>query len=144
MNVWPNLFRLVCLMTVAGCDTSGIPDASGTASEQQQDVTTAQVFIGNGHTQCDNNGAPLAQTQMILVQGGIDVLGSACGALTGIAYPAVCGAGTGEINIHRVRRENVVDAERLGFRNVSDIGVVSVAPGTGFQVVNCETRVPIS
>jgi hypothetical protein len=137
MRTNSKIFRLCCLAILVGCDGTG-------ADPQNDDTTSVQVFISNGHTQCDNNGAPLAQTQMILVQGGIDVLGSACGTITGVAYPAVCGAATGEINIHRVRRENVADAERLGFRNVSDIGTVSDVPGTGFQEVNCDTRLPIS
>jgi hypothetical protein len=98
---------------------------------------TAQVFRYTGRTQCANDGLTLAQTNAILIQGGLDVLESACGVVTGIAFPAVCGGGTPNINIHRIRKVNVQDAERLGFNDVRDIGVKPGVPGTGFQMAEC-------
>lgn len=117
---------LIACVALAGCADSDAPADD-----------TAQVFISSGRTQCNNDGLMLSQTQLMLVQGGLDVLASSCGVITGIAFPAVCGGGTPNINIHRIRKVNVPDAERLGFLDVRDIGVKLGVPGTGFQVIEC-------
>jgi hypothetical protein len=139
MQAIAKVIQLGCLVILLGCD-----GCEGAIPVRLLQPETVQVFISNGRTQCVNNPVPLPQTYMLLVQGGIDVLCSECGVITGVAYSAICGAATGEIKIHRARRENVVDAERLGLRNVADIGKVPGVPGTGFQVVtaNCITPYP--
>jgi hypothetical protein len=103
---------------------------------------TAQVFRYTGKTQCANDGLTLAQTNAMLIQGGLDVLESSCGMVTGVAFPAVCGGGTPNINLHRIRKVNIPDAERLGFIDVRDIGVKPGVPGTGFQLADCPTVTP--
>lgn len=121
---------LACVTLIVGCDTT------------EEDNADVQVFTGAGVIQCQNNVITPAQTEAILVQGGIDVLASACGTINGIAWPTVCGAGTSYINVHRVRRVNLAHAELLGFKNVEDIGTPAV-PGTGFTLIHCDTRFPI-
>jgi hypothetical protein len=116
-----------------------VPMLVGCEAGRTGNPDVVQVFIGSGHTQCNNDGLTLAQTQMILVQNGVDVLGSACGTITGIGFASVCGGPTGEINIHQVRRVNLADAERLGFRNVAAIGRDGQVAGTGFQEEACPT-----
>ncbi|HJR70147.1 MAG TPA: hypothetical protein VKA43_08930 [Gammaproteobacteria bacterium] len=77
---------------------------------------------------------------MTLIRAGIDVLRSACGTLTGVAFPAVCGAPTGEINLHDIRPENLPDAERLGFRDVAVLGVAPDIVATGFMETECRDQ----
>ena len=107
-------------------------DGGGLESDQITDV-----FISNGHTQCADDALTPAQTAMVLIEDGVDVLDSSCGVLTGVAFAAVCGGATGEINIHRIRPENLRDAERLGFRNVADIGSALDLAATGYVEVEC-------
>jgi hypothetical protein len=121
---------LASVSLIVGCNSS------------PEDIAEVQVFASAGIVQCQNNVITLAQSEMILVQGGIDVLASACGTINGISFPAVCGAGTSYINVHRVRRVNLAHAEQLGYRSVEDIGTPAV-PGTGFTLIHCDTRLPI-
>lgn len=129
------LFGLV-LTAACGC-SSGDADPDDGLIWDPPPPTTVKVFIGNGHTQCNNNAMPLSQTQMMLVNAGIDVLDSACGVVTGVAFAAVCGGATGEINLHTIRLVNLADADRLGFKDVAVIGVDPQVPGTGYQEVTC-------
>jgi hypothetical protein len=135
-----SIAALACLL-VLGCSGGGQEPAE--RNDPQLDVfdppppaDSVRVFIATGHTQCNNDGVTLAQTELRLLQAGIDVLSSSCGAITGVAYIAACGGPTPDINLHYVRRANLPDAERVGFRNVTIIGTPTV-PGTGYQVVNC-------
>jgi hypothetical protein len=121
---------LVVCVALAGCDDDAPSD------------DTAQVFRYTGKTQCANDGLTLAQTNAMLIQGGLDVLESSCGVVIGIAFPAVCGGGTPNINIHRIRKVNIPDAERLGFADVKEIGVKPGVPGTGFQTEDCPVVTP--
>jgi hypothetical protein len=128
--------RLISMILLAGCLA-----VAGCDDDAPQD-DTAQVFRLTGKTQCANDGLTLAQTNAMLIQGGLDVLESSCGVITGVAFPAVCGAGTPNINLHRIRKVNIPDAERLGFTDVRDIGMKPGVPGTGFQVVDCPVVTP--
>jgi len=134
---WCRWARVLVLAVACGC--SGGTESEGDPPLDGFDPvpTTVKAFISNGHTQCNDNAMPLSQSQMMLVNLGIDVLDSTCGVITGVAFAAVCGGGTGEINLHTIRRVNLPDAERLGFRDVGIIGVDPQVPGTGYQEASC-------
>lgn len=131
-----NWLAIGLTVMAVGCSSGGADPDSGLISDPPL-PTTVRVFISNGHTQCNDNAMRLSQTQMMLVNAGIDVLDSACGAITGVAFPAVCGGPTGEINLHTIRQVNLSDADRLGFRDVAAIGRDPQVPGTGYQEAAC-------
>ena len=136
---WLQAVVILALGFASGCSSgSGVGNETDVVLDGFDPApTTVKVFIGNGHTQCNDDAIPLSQTQMMLVHAGIDVLSSACGVITGVAYPAVCGGGTGEINLHTIRAVNLFDAERMGFRDVAAIGADPQVIGTGYQESAC-------
>lgn len=78
---------------------------------------------------------------MTLIEAGIDVLGSTCGYHTGVAYPAVCGAGTNDILVHEIRQVNLPDAEAVGFEALETL--VDAAAGTGYELIDCADRATV-
>jgi hypothetical protein len=92
---------------------------AGCGAENQVNGQT-KVFKSDKSTQCENNGIPLAEMRKELTIAGIDVACAQKGH-TGMAYPAVCGVSTGNINIYLIRANNLPDAEKLGFRSVSEL-----------------------
>ena len=121
---------LVVVMLVA-CDAG-----SNGAKVGRGDV---RVYVGNGARQCQSNGMLPQASAQLLIDAGVDVLTSDCGVLTGVAFPAVCGAATGDILVHAIRAVNLPDAERLGFEDVAEI----TAAGHGYTLVDCTTRQPL-
>jgi hypothetical protein len=79
-----------------------------------------KVFKADASKQCENNGIALAEMRKELTSAGIDVICAQKGH-TGMAYPAVCGSGTGNINIYLIHTNNLPDAEKLGFKSVRDL-----------------------
>jgi hypothetical protein len=99
------------------------------------------VFESRQSIQCGTRGLTTQQSAQKLINGGIDVLESHCGAVTGVGFAAVCGGDTGEILIHEIRIVNLSDAERLGFRSVGTLQDPAV--GSGFVKVDCQTGAPV-
>lgn len=87
---------------------------------QDRPCGKAKVFKYDGSTQCNNDGIPVKVMAQELVGGGVDVI---CGqkASDGMMYPAVCGGGTGAINVYLIHPENLSDAEALGFSSVNEL-----------------------
>ena len=104
-------------------------------------VTNTLVYEGRQSVQCGTRGLTTQQSAQKLVDGGIDVLESNCGVITGMFYAAVCGGGTGDILIHKIRKENLADAEALGFKSVTELQ--DPAQGTDYAKVDCDTGVLI-
>ena len=93
------------------------------------------VYADRGARQCESDGISPEASAQTLINAGIDVLLSTCGIRTGIVFPAVCGAGTGDIVVHEIRAVNLPDAEQSGFRLISTL--IDAAEGTGYQLVDC-------
>ena len=134
------------LLTVAACATLA---ACGGGDSMEDDpsriigppVGNVLVYELRQTVQCGPPGLTTQQSAQKLVNGGIDVLESNCGVSTGVAFIAVCGAGTGELIIHKIRGANLGDAEQLGFNPVEEL--VSSAAGTGYMKVDCDTGAPL-
>lgn len=62
----------------------------------------------------------MADMRKELSSAGIDVICAQKGD-TGLSYAAVCGGGTGHINIYLIHANNLPDAEKLGFKSVRDL-----------------------
>src|SRR5690606_25949016 len=61
------------------------------------------------------------QSAAKLTSAGIDVRRTSCGYIEGLVYPAVCGAGTGEILLHDIPVESLAAAEAAGFASVDTL-----------------------
>jgi hypothetical protein len=93
------------------------------------------VYVSAGAIQCDYQGRTTTETAQLLIDAGIDVISSYCG-VTDMAYITVCGAATGDINLHEINAANVDDAKEIGFGPVSEL----VDMGIGYQVRKCKTQ----
>lgn len=83
----------------------------------------AVVFEAGPHVaQCEMPAITPAQSAAKLTAVGVEVRLSSCGHRTGVMYPAVCGAGTGEIILHDIPAEQLEAAMAAGFGSVEDIG----------------------
>jgi hypothetical protein len=92
----------------------------------------ATLVFENGAPQCEP-AASLESSARKLLDAGVDVLKSSCGAQTGVGYAAVCGGLSGELLVHEIRRVDLPQAERLGFQEIE----VLVDAGTGYQLSDC-------
>ena len=124
------------ILLVAGC--AGLGACGG---EEPQGVIPgdALVYESRQAITCGTRGLTTQQSAQKLIDGGIDVIASNCGVVTGVAYAAVCGQATGEILIHEIRRVNVPDAEQRGFNPVTELQ--DPVSGVSWEKVDCETGV---
>ncbi|WP_317933154.1 hypothetical protein [Halioxenophilus sp. WMMB6] len=123
---------LIIALTAAmlcGChsESSGL-SAAPSATKESPPLAAAmaaekmiEVYISNGAVQCEFKGKPPAATAQLLTGQGIPVARSRCGVINGVAYPMVCGAGTGNINIHTIAANHLAAAKVLGFTEVSTL-----------------------
>src|SRR5690606_21684377 len=77
-----------------------------------------KVFKSALSTQCYNDGIPLDVTAEELKAAGVEFT-CAQRAFDGMAYPAVCGAATGEINVFQIFAADLPTVKRLGYAEVS-------------------------
>lgn len=80
-----------------------------------------EIYISTGKAQCLDNGLPIQETRQYLQDQGIEVKGEKCAVLTGIFYPAVCGAGTGDVHIFTIAESSLSRAQNIGFRAIRDL-----------------------
>ncbi len=90
------------------------------ACGSDSDSRDAKVFKPDASIQCESGGISLDEMRLELASNGIDVL-CAQKAHDGSAYPTVCGGASGNINVFEIRTVNVPDAEKLGFKPVSEL-----------------------
>ena len=98
-----------------------------------EEEARTQVYISDQSLQCFNPGVPIKQSSKLLTDADIQVFEANCGILTGVAFPTVCGADTGNIHLFLIEETNVDNAENLDFRSVK-----SLASGIGYDVVGCK------
>ena len=99
------------------------------------------VFQDRGSIQCQSDGMTPEESAQTLIDAGIDVLNSTCGYRTGVAFPSVCGAPTGEILVHQIRGVNIEHAVQLGFADIETL--VDPEKGTGYELIDCDDRTPV-
>src|SRR5215470_4377599 len=107
---------ILLVATVAGLAACG-------GGDEPQGVIPgdALVYESRQAITCGTRGLTTQQSAQKLINGGIDVIQSNCGTVTGIALPAVCGIDSAEIIIHEIRRANLHDAGQRGFHPVSEL-----------------------
>lgn len=107
---------LATLLSACGGDES-----SSGSSLKLIEPNQAKVFKSDNSIQCEEGGRiPLEEMRQELAKAGIDVI-CAQEAHDGFGRPAVCGAGTGNINVYVIHSSNIPDAEALGYRSVAEL-----------------------
>ncbi|MEN0037983.1 MAG: hypothetical protein AAGC78_12995 [Cellvibrio sp.] len=109
------IVTLTSLLTACGGDG----ESSGVKLKSVGPNQT-KVFKSDGSTQCEGAGIPPDEMRLELAKAGIDVI-CAQKAHNGMNYPAVCGGGTGNINVYVIHSSNLPDAEKLGFKSVQEL-----------------------
>lgn len=110
-----------CWLGAAKLFTLGIASALvACAATNEPSPATAQVFKARGAVQCGGRGAGPEVMSADLEHAGITVRASACGS-DGRMRPAVCGAGTGEINIFDIAASDQARAQTLGFAPLAQL-----------------------
>ena len=100
------------LAALAGCATPPPAASPGEA------VTVART---RGAVQCGDRGTAPEAMRAELQRAGVRVQASACGS-DGRMRPAVCGAGTDEINLFDIAAADLPRAQALGFAPLSRLG----------------------
>jgi hypothetical protein len=127
----------ICVMAaaLAACtedDSSLVPEPAPSGPE-------AVVFEnGPALAQCAAPALTVSQSAAKLEGVGIPVRTSSCGVRTGVAYPAVCGAPTGQIILHNIPLAALTAAQVTGFHPAQ--GLVDTTRGTGWQRRSCQSR----
>ncbi|BAZ94174.1 hypothetical protein TspCOW1_08650 [Thiohalobacter sp. COW1] len=108
------LFSLMTCTVVAGC----------THTRQAQLLS---VYKYDGSVQCEDGGITVENMRRELVNAGVEVI---CGqkARDGRAYPAMCGAATGRINVYTIDATDLDAAEAQGFKSVETLPDARIPP----------------
>ncbi len=101
---------------------------TGSAVEPPMDGPVVQVFKPRGAVQCGARGTPPEAMRADLERAGIRVRRATCGS-DGRMRPAVCGGGTGEINLFDIAAADQARAQALGFAPLAQLrGAAQAAP----------------
>ena len=90
-----------------------------TCNEQGGKAGDTVVYEGRASVQCGSSGMSPEYSAEKLTNAGVQVVQSACGVITGVSFPAVCGGPDGKILLHQIRRTDLRDAEVLGFNSAA-------------------------
>lgn len=97
-------------VVLAGCAEEDIPPPLAPG------VDEVVVYEAGPHlAQCASVEITRTQSAAKLTTAGIDVRRSSCGYIEGLAWPTVCGAGTGEILLHDIPASSLEAARAAGF-----------------------------
>lgn len=109
---------MLCVIGITGAacmnDGSAPPTAPG--------IHEAIVFEHGPHVaQCAPPAVTRVQSAAKLTSAGVEVRRSSCGVIEGVFFPAVCGAGTGEILVHDIPATGLAAAKAAGFTSVDEL-----------------------
>ena len=113
--------RHIAVLTIALLSACSNDGGNSQIYNGDNKAATATVFEEKNSIQCGSSGLSTEQSQQTLITGGIDVIQSKCAYNHLTAFASVCGAGTSEILVHEISKQNMVDAEKLGFTDTDDI-----------------------
>ena len=82
--------------------------------------TPLKVFKPRGSVQCGDRGTAPETMRGELERAGVRVASASCGS-DGRMYPAVCGGGTGEINLFEIDAADAERARALGFAPLTEL-----------------------
>lgn len=99
------------------------------------DGANVLVYESNGRRQCEPAAISPQQSARKLENAGVTVRESSCAVLTTIAFPAVCGAPSGELVVHEISESKALAAQQMGFTLVTTLRSGSGDPG--YTTVAC-------
>ncbi len=105
---------------LSACGGSNGSNNSNLDERRIQTTSQLKVFKYDQSIQCESEGIPLDEARLELARAGIDVICAQKGH-DGLQRIAVCGADTGNLNVFVIQPNNLVDAEKLGFKPTSDL-----------------------
>ncbi|MDO5692616.1 MAG: hypothetical protein Q4G70_09075 [Pseudomonadota bacterium] len=111
------------LVALSGCAVQA-PAAAPAPSE-----ALVQVFKSRGARQCEERGTAPEAMRAELERAGVRVHAVACGS-DGRLRPAVCGAGTDEINLFDIAAPDLPRVQALGFVPLSSLRADPASPPT--------------
>lgn len=110
------MFSLLAVV-LAGC-----AEEDELAPPSQPGIGEVVVYEAGPHVrQCEGPVITRTQSAAKLTRAGIEVRRSGCGHVEGVAYPAVCGAGTGEILLHDIPSSHLETARAAGFEDADKL-----------------------
>lgn len=117
-------------IALAGCGEEGVPPP------QAPGLNEVVVYAaGPRVAQCEPVAVTRTQSAAKLTTAGIEVRRSSCGNFEGRAYPAVCGAPTGEILLHDIPASGLEAARAAGFESADELE--EPGGGTGWRRAAC-------
>ncbi len=136
--------RILIAVCIAGAALLGCKDDEDMAQPTPAPIQAGPEVVvyeaGPMLTQCTAPAITLPQSAAKLTQAGIAVRVSSCGVMEGVAFPTVCGAGTGQILLHNIPEGRQTQAEALGFRAADSL--VDDARRTGWRRTHCGGHQP--
>jgi hypothetical protein len=121
------LFIFFLTFTVSNC--------AGDASKNELSNENVIVYTFKENTQCNNDGLTFKESSQKLINAGIDVLESYCGAKTGLYSISRCGAKTTDIIAHKIRSVNLSTANQVGYQDIESL--TNKDKGTGYRIEKC-------
>lgn len=114
------------MLIIYGLGACSILPGGGDGGEKrlvgEEEITVASIYISKGRAHCDDkSGKKLAETKADLEDEGIKVFSSACGIITGKMAPALCGAITLHVNVHKIDQRKFPEAQALGYEPVTSL-----------------------
>lgn len=94
---------LTALLLLCACTATSVPPTE-----------TVEIFKHDGSRQCESSGTSPEAMQAGELN-GITVHNARKGVQHGIAFPAVCGGFTSNINIYRISKQDLQQAQQRGF-----------------------------
>ena len=114
--------KFLLLSCLAACFLAACAGGSDTPQ-------TTKVFKPRGSIQCElGSGTPPEVMRLELTNAGISVISQSCGFVSDVAIPAICGIGTGALNIFEIPEIQAQAAAALSFSPLSSAGSVSESP----------------
>jgi len=114
--------RMRLMLGVSGLAAAACMGEGATSPPSEPGVDEVVVFEGGPHlAQCAPPAITRTQSAAKLTSAGVEVRSSSCGYMEGVVFPAVCGAGTGEILLHVIPASRLADARAKGFAPADEL-----------------------
>ncbi|WP_416190738.1 hypothetical protein [Neisseria sp. CCUG12390] len=95
--------------------------ACAVSDSQSSQAERISVYKSDGSRQC-GSGSGVSAQEMLSELDGIKVYAARADVLHGVAFPAVCGGGTPNINVYVIDSKNLKKAQQRGFHLLQNKG----------------------
>ena len=95
--------------------------ACAVSDGQSSQAERISVYKSDGSRQC-GSGSGVSAQEMLRELDGMKVYAARADVLHGVAFPAVCGGGTPNINVYVIDAKNLKKAQQRGFHLLQNKG----------------------